>query len=208
MTGGGAGPIDFYFDFISPYGYLASTQIERIGATHGRDVKWRPFLLGVTVMNVMGLKPVMETPLKSDYALIDRPRMAKLLGVPLVIPDLENVNSLAASRAFYWLAERDEGQAKALAQSVFHHLWVDGEDITDPAAVVALAADVGVDADAFRTALGEQRTKDLLREAVEQAIDRKVFGAPFFIVDGEPFWGVDRLWMLEHWLEHGSWDGD
>ena len=73
------GPIDFYFDFISPYGYLASTQIEKIAAEHDREVMWRPFLLGVTVMNVMGLKPIMDTPLKSDYALIDRPRMAKLL---------------------------------------------------------------------------------------------------------------------------------
>lgn len=206
MTGSGAGPIDFYFDFISPYGYLASTQIEQIAAKHGREVNWRPFLLGVTVMNVMGLKPIMETPLKSDYALIDRPRMAKLFGVPLVIPDLEGVNSLAASRAFYWIAERNEHQAKDFARRIFDRLWVDGKDITDPEDVIAEAMALGVDADALRAALGEQRTKDLLRHAVDQAVDRKVFGAPFFIVDDEPFWGVDRLWMLEHWLEHGSWE--
>ena len=78
------GPIDFYFDFISPYGYLASTQIDKIAAKHDREVIWHPFLLGVTVMNVMGLKPIMDTPLKSDYALIDRPRMAKLFGVPVI----------------------------------------------------------------------------------------------------------------------------
>lgn len=200
------GPIDFYFDFISPYGYLASTQIGKIAAKHDRDVTWRPFLLGVTVMNVMGLKPIMDTPLKSDYALIDRPRMARLFGVPLVIPDLTGVNALAASRAFYWINENDPKTAKEFAVRIFHRLWVDGKDITDAEAVIAEAAAVGVDADALRDGLEQSRTKDLLRDAVDSAVARKVFGAPFFIVDDEPIWGVDRLWMLEHWLEHGRWD--
>ena len=200
------GPIDFYFDFISPYGYLASTQIEKIAAKHGRDVVWHPFLLGVTVMNVMGLKPIMETPLKSDYALIDRPRMAKLFGVPLVIPDLDGVNALAASRAYYWLAEQDAQLAQEFAKRIFHRLWVGGKDTTDVDAVIAEAAAVGVEGDALRAGLKQDRTKALLRDAVDRAIARKVFGAPFFIVDDEPIWGLDRLWMLEHWLVHASWD--
>ena len=120
----------WYFDFISPFGYLAATRIEAIAAQHGRTVTWRPFLLGVTVMQVMGIKPLMETPLKADYMVIDRPRMAKLLGVPLTIPDLDGVNSIAAGRAFYWLAERDEAAAKALARRLLERLWVEGKDIT------------------------------------------------------------------------------
>ena len=200
------GPIDFYFDFISPYGYLASTQIDKIAAKHDREVIWHPFLLGVTVMNVMGLKPIMDTPLKSDYALIDRPRMAKLFGVPLVIPDLEGVNALAASRAFYWINESDPKMAREFAIRIFHRLWVDGNDITDAEVVIAEAAAAGVGADALREGLKQSRAKDLLRDAVDSAIARKVFGAPFFIVDDEPIWGVDRLWVLEHWLEHGHWE--
>lgn len=206
MIGGGSGPIDFYFDFISPYGYLASTQIGKIAAKYDREVVWRPFLLGVTVMNVMGLKPIMDTPLKSDYALIDRPRMAKLLGIPLVIPDLTGVNALAASRAFYWINESDPQIAKEFAIRIFRRLWVDGNDITDAEAVIAEAAVVGVDADTLRDGLKQSRTKDLLRDAVDSAVARKVFGAPFFVVDEEPIWGVDRLWMVEHWLEHGCWN--
>ena len=201
-----SGSIDFYFDFISPYGYLASTQIEKIAAKQGREVVWHPFLLGATVMNVMGLKPVMDTPLKSDYAVINRPRMAKLFGVPLVIPDLTGVNALAASRAFYWINETDPNVATAFAKRIFCRLWVDGNDITGAEAVIAEATAVGVDADALHEGLKDSRTKDLLRAAVDAAIARKVFGAPFFIVDNEPIWGVDRLWMLEHWLEHGRWD--
>ena len=205
MTGR-APPIDFYFDFISPYGYLAATRIEAIGEAHGRPVRWHPFLLGVTVLQVMGIKPLMETPLKSDYLLVDRPRMARLLGAPLVIPDLDGVNGVAASRAFYWLAERDAAVAKALARRLLERLWVEGRDITDAGTVVAEAAALGVDGEALADALGDPRVKDLLRRAVEAAVARKVFGSPFFIVDEQPIWGVDRLWMIEHWLRHGSWE--
>ena len=179
-----AAPIDFYFDFISPYGYLAAARIGEIGEKYGRPVKWRPFLLGVTVVRIMGIKPLMDTPLKSDYLVVDRPRMAKLLGVPLAIPDLEGVNGVAAARAFYWLAEQDEDAARALAPS---------------------AASI-VSRETMEAALGERRVKDLLRSAVEAAVARKVFGSPFFIVDDQPVWGVDRLWMVEHWLRHGSWE--
>jgi len=200
------GPIDFYFDFLSPYGYLAATQIEDIAARYDREAEWYPFLLGVTVMNVMGMKPIMETPLKSDYALIDRPRMAKLLGVKLVIPDMEGVNSVAASRAYYWQREKDPALAKKLAMRLFRRLWVDGKDITEAEAVIEEAEALGIDGSALSEGLKDSRVKALLRDAVDKAVARKVFGAPYFIVDDEPIWGLDRLWMLKHWLAHGSWD--
>ena len=64
-------PIDFYFDFISLYGYFASLRIEALAARHGRGVNWHGMLLGVAVMKTMGLKPLLETPLKSDYVIRD-----------------------------------------------------------------------------------------------------------------------------------------
>jgi 2-hydroxychromene-2-carboxylate isomerase len=198
-------PIDFYFDFISPYGYLAATQIERVARAHDRAVSWRPFLLGVTVMQVMGLKPLMQTPLKSDYVRIDKPRLASLLGVPLASPDLSQASSVAAARAFYWIRDRDPDAAVPFAQRVMHRLWVDGQDITSPETVAQEAAGVGVDRDRLAQALRAPSVKARLREEVDAAIARGVFGSPFFIVDGQPIWGVDRLWMLEHWLVHGHW---
>ena len=200
------GPIEFYFDFVSPYGYLAATRIDDLAQRFGRTFEWHPFLIGVTVMKVMGLKPLMETPLKSDYLLHDRPRMAKLLGVPLTIPDMAGVNSLAACRAFYWLAEQDTERARNLAMRLLRRLWVDGRDITSSDAVVEEAVALGVDGDAVRPAIEDPRVKTLLRDAVDRAIAKGVFGSPYFIVDGEPVWGVDRLWMVEHWLTHGNWD--
>ena len=78
-------PLDFWFDFASPYGYLASTRIDDIAARHGRTVRWRPILLGA-VFKVSGMKPVMEQPLRGEYLAHDVPRFARLLGVPLTMP--------------------------------------------------------------------------------------------------------------------------
>ena len=197
--------IDFYFDFISPYGYLAATQIERIAFAHERDVDWRPFLVGVTVMKVMGLKPLMQTPLKSDYVRIDKPRMASLLGVPLASPDMHRINSVAAARAFYWIKDRDVQKAVTFAKRILHRLWVDGRDITAPEVVAEEAASVGIDRADLLEALATPSVRNRLHAEMDAAVTRGVFGSPFFIVDEQPIWGVDRLWMLEHWLEHRNW---
>lgn len=198
-------PIEFYFDLISPYGYLGSTQIESLAARHGRTVDWKPVLLGITVMKIMGLPPLMQTPLKKDYVLRDKDRMAKLLGVPMAGHGLEGVNSLAASRAFLWLKAKDPALAKRFAQRIYARLWVEGRDITPAVAVADEAAALGVDRNALLAAIDSAEMKQALKDAVEEAVGRGVFGVPTFIVDGEPIWGVDRLWMLEHWLRHGDW---
>ncbi|MCA7085372.1 2-hydroxychromene-2-carboxylate isomerase [Cupriavidus cauae] len=195
-----ASPIDFYFDFISPYGYFGSTQIDALAARHGRTVLWRPFLLGVTVVKIMGLKPLMETPLKSDYLRLDKPRMARILGVPFVQRDMRGVSSVKASRAFLALDERDPAQAKRFAQRVFARLWARGEDITDLDAVLEEAAAVGADTGWLAAEIASPEGKRRLEAAVDHAVAQGVFGAPFFIVDGEPVWGVDRLWLVERLL--------
>jgi 2-hydroxychromene-2-carboxylate isomerase len=199
------GPIEFYFDPISPYGYMASTQIEALAARYGREVDWRPVLLGVTVMKVMGLPPLMTIPLKKDYLAHDKPRMASLLGVALVEHGLQNVNSLAACRAFLWLKARDAALAKRFAARIYERLWVEGRNITPAGVVADEAASLGANRDEALAAIESSAMKDALKAAVEAAIAKGVFGVPTFIVDGEPIWGVDRLWMLEHWLAHGDW---
>lgn len=198
-------PIEFYFDPISPYGYLASTQIEALAARYGREIDWKPVLLGITVMKIMGLPPLMQTPLKKDYVRRDKDRMAKLLGVPMVQHAVEGVNSLAASRAFLWLKAKDPQLAVRFAHRIYERLWMLGLDITPAEAVADVAAALGVDRAALLAAIDSAQMKDALRDAVAAAVAKGVFGVPTFIVDGEPIWGVDRLWMLEHWLAHGDW---
>jgi 2-hydroxychromene-2-carboxylate isomerase len=199
--------VDFYFDFISPYAYIGSTQIDALAARHGRIATWRPVLIGITIMKVMGIKPLTETPLKSDYLRHDGQRMAKIYGVPFNYHGMKGINSLAACRAFLWLKDRDVELAVRFARRIFERLWVDGLDITPAEDVVAEAAALGVDGRELLGVITSAEGKQALNEAVDQAIAKGVFGVPYFIADDEPIWGTDRLWMLEHWLKHGSWEG-
>ncbi len=198
-------PIAFYFDFISPYAYIGATQIERIAARHGRSVDWRPVLIGITIMKIMGMKPLTETPLKRDYLKHDGPRMAQVYGVPFKQHGLTGINSVAACRAFLWLKARDPDLAVRFAQRIFARLWVEGRDITPLEAVAEEAAALGIDAAALTAGITAPEGKLALNIAVDEAIARGVFGVPFFIADGEPIWGGDRLWMLDHWLAHHAW---
>ena len=110
--------VDFYFDFSSPYGYFASTRIDELAARHGRDTAWRPILLG-PVFKAVGTSPLVSYPIKGRYVAHDFARFARLLGVPLTMPANFPFGALAASRAFYWIDDRDKAQAKAFAQAVF-----------------------------------------------------------------------------------------
>lgn len=197
-------PIDFYFDFSSPYGYLASTQIDDLAGKHGRAVTWRPFLLGVA-FKTTGQRPLTEQPLRGPYSLHDFHRSARLLGVPFRMPEPFPFPSLAACRAFYWLADGDAARATTFAKAVFSAAFGDGRDIRSVEAVAAVAAPLGINPGELRAACDDPAVKDRLRAATEDAMARGVFGSPFFIVDNEPFWGHDRLAQVERWLATGGW---
>ena len=197
-------PIDFYFDFSSPYGYLAAHRIDRIAESHGREARWRPFLLGV-VFAITGQSPLINQPMRGVYALHDFQRGARALGIPFAMPEQFPVLSLAASRAYYWLHDRDPVLAKRFAKSVYHRIFGEGGDISKPKPIIAIAETFGVDGQELGAALIDREVKDRLRCETQAAIDRGVFGSPFVIIDGEPFWGADRLDQVDTWLETGGW---
>jgi 2-hydroxychromene-2-carboxylate isomerase len=197
-------PIDFYFEFASPYGYLASTQIDALAERHDRSVAWHPIMLGAAFKET-GARPLTQTPLKGPYLLHDVPRFARLLGVPLRLPPVMPMNSLAASRAWIWLDKASPDEAKGLAKALLHAHWGEGRDLSAPEAVAEVAAEIGIDRAALLAAVADQRIKDRLKEQTQAAIGRGVFGSPFILVDGEPFWGADRLAQIEAWLSQGGW---
>ena len=198
-------PIEFYFDPISPFAYLGSIEIERAAARLGREVVWKPVLIGITILKVMGLKPLPETPLKGPYLRHDAVRLAEYYGIPFRYHGLSGVNSLAALRAFVSLNERDPSLAKSLMQKVFERLWVRGLDITKTSAITEEAKALGVEEAALTRDIESDRAKALLKQQVDAAIKAGVFGVPYFVVDSEPIWGVDRIWMVEHWLTRHNW---
>lgn len=197
-------PIDFYFDFASPYGYFASLRIDAVAMRHGREVRWRPFMLG-PAFKVSGNAPLLHQPLKGDYARRDWDRLARRNGVPFKLPTGFPGAALAASRAFYWLADSDPGLAKSFAGCILHAYFGEGREVTAPAAVAAEAAPLGIDSAALIAAVENPAWKQRLKDETAAAMARGVFGSPFIFVDDEPFWGHDRLATVEEWLESGGW---
>ena len=185
-------PLDFYFDFSSPYGYLAANKIEALAAKHGRTVNWRPMLLGVA-FKATGSGPLPSIPLKGDYAKHDFLRSARFHGVSFKLPQPFPVSTVAACRAFYSLS--NEQDRVKLAKALYRAYFVDGVNIGEPANVLKVANALGLKPD-----IENQAVKDKTRAEVDAALAKGVFGSPYIVVDGEPFWGMDRFDQLERWL--------
>ena len=186
-------PVDFYFDFSSPYGYLAAQKIEALAAKHGRAVKWRPMLLGAA-FKATGSVPLPGIPLKGDYSKRDFLRSARFHGVSFRLPEPFPVSTVAACRAFYSL--QDEAQQLKLAKALYRAYFVDGVNIGEVENVLRIAASLDLKPD-----LNDQAVKDKTRAEVDAAVAKGVFGSPYVIVDGEPFWGIDRFDQLERWMK-------
>jgi len=198
-----AAPIQFYFDFSSPYSYIASEWIDAVAARHGRRVQWHAILLGV-LFQAAELKPPVAYPLKRDYALRDFERSAHFAGLPYRQPGAFPIATQQAARVFWWLHEtQGHDAAVAWAHAGLRAYFTRGVALNDVVALKALAGESGLDAAAAEAAWGDERWKQRLKAENEAALAAGVFGAPYFIVDGEPFWGQDRQAQIERWLASG-----
>jgi 2-hydroxychromene-2-carboxylate isomerase len=196
--------IDFYFDFSSPYGYFASTRIDALAAKYQRKVNWRPVLLGA-IFKVSGGLPLTMIPLKGEYSLRDFERSARFHGIPFNQPSTFPIATQSTARAMIWLQQSvGADKAREFAQAAYHAFFVDGIDINDPVNLQKIAEKMGLDAVALLEGLNSPAIKERLKHDVDQAMQRKVFGSPYMIVDGEPFWGFDRFDQLEAFLKTGS----
>ena len=192
-------PIDFYFDFSSPYGYIASERIDELAARFRRSVDWHPVLLGV-VFKSTGAAPLASIPLKGEYSMNDIARSARYHGVPYRRPSDFPIATQHAARGYFWLADRDLRLARDFARACYRAYFVDDRNISQPDVLGDIVAALGIDPAQFSMVVNDPESKDRLRAEVELAVARGVFGSPYFIVDGEPFWGTDRLPQLEKWL--------
>lgn len=199
-----AAPIDFYFDFSSPYGYFASLRIDEIAKRHGRGVTWRPYLLGA-VFKITKMQPLLEYPIKGDYMKRDWQRTARLQNARWKMPEMFPFAAVNASRVVYWLGDKDPLLAQRFAKATYHQAFGEGRDIVSVNAVAAIAEGLGVPQGDTLAAINDPAVKERLRKEVDAGIERGVFGSPFVIVDGEPFWGADRLDQVDGWLATGGW---
>lgn len=193
--------IEFFWDPASPYTYLAATQIEALAARHGATVVWRPFVLG-KVFEATGNRAPATVAAKAKHLFQDVQRWATLYGVPFRFPTIFPINGIAAMRAA--CAADDAGHGGAFAQAIMKAYWADGADIAKPEAIAAVASAIGLDGEALIARTADAEIKDRLRANTEEAVKRGAFGAPTMFVDGQMFWGNDRLVLLENHLKARS----
>lgn len=190
--------IDFWFDFASTYSYLAAQRIEPLAAARGVTVAWRPFLLG-PVFTAMGWNdsPFNIYPSKGRYMWRDMERLCKQYGLPLKKPSKFPRNGLRPARVI--CAHPDAVWIPDFVRAVFTAGFAEDQDIGEREVVAGLLRTLGLDADALIAAAESPAGKERLKRQTEEAFKLDIFGAPTFIVDGEMFWGNDRLEQALAW---------
>ena len=184
--------VDFYFDYGSPAAYLAYTQLPRIAAETGATIAYKPVLLG-GIFQATGNRPPISVPLKGKYMFMDLHRYANRYAVALNMNPHFPINTLTLMRADTGLLAKGDPRLASFRDAMFKAIWADQQNMNDPATVGNVLAKAGFDPMAVLALAGEQEVKEALKLATQDAVDHGIFGAPSFIVDGQLFWGQDRL---------------
>lgn len=195
-------PATFYFEYASPYSYLATRLIDEVAGRHGREVRWRPIRLG-DVLRRQGIA-VDAPPAKVAYIARDARRCAKLHGLAFVVPARFPPDAALARRAFYWLDTHDPALARGFAHAVAGLYYGAGRDISTADDLAPVAEMLGVGRVGLAAALGDPGAERRLEEANAEAAALGCFGVPWFHADGESFFGHDRLPHLGRLLGIGA----
>lgn len=190
-------PIQFYFDFVSTYSYIAVHKIDEMAARHGRTVEWNAVSLG-HIFQAVGVTPPPMIPGKFAYNVIDFPRSCAFAGLPCQMPKVFPFDPKLARYAFWSLKAKDDRLARDYTRAVMRHVFGAGGTIATPAEIAAACADIpGLDEAAIAAAAADSAAKRAVVAAMDRARADGMIGAPFMVLDGEPFWGVDRFDQME-----------
>ncbi len=182
--------IDFYFDVISPYVYIAEARLVRLlREDSGLQVRYRPILFAA-LLNHWGQRGPAEMAAKRVFTFKDVIRRCAEHGLAIRGPATHPFNPLTAQRAL--LAAPEERRADATA-AVLRAGWAEGRELGDPAVIAAALRSVGLDGEALVARAGDPAVKAALAAETTEAIERGVFGVPSFVVRGEVLWGQDRV---------------
>ncbi len=192
-------PIVFYFEFNSPYAYIGAHLIDEAAARHGREVDWKCISLG-HLWKAIGYNPAAMLDRKMTYMRRDWERAAALEGLPIAQPKPFPADSKLARLAFWRLKARDAGLARRFALAVYDRYWGLGQDITGLEHLAGLAEGLRIARGELAAALADEAAKKAVMDATAEAAERGAFGTPSFLVDGELFWGHDRIPHIERWL--------
>ncbi len=198
--------VEFYYDLVSPYSYLAHREVSRICWKNGAELSLRPMLLGA-VHNAVGLQAPIETEAKARYQAEDIQRWAEHYGLRMEFPEPFPFRTLKTMRAAMFL--KDRGGLEAFTREAFALYWEEGgapkglEEADEDGPVSEAARRAGADPGEVLAGASAPEAKDALKRATGEAVGRGVFGAPAFFVEEEMFWGNDRLHFVEEALGRG-----
>ena len=184
--------IEFFFDLVSPYSYLASEKIEELAKQNNRELIWKPFLLG-GLFKALDAPPAPGLlPYKKPYLFKDLDRLAKFHGIPFNTPSEFPRLTVKPLRALHSLSKEDLPEA---VHQLYRAYWVEDRDISDASELVDLLGAEAVEK------TGDPEIKQSLIQATDEAVSRGLFGAPTFLVGQEMFFGHDRMDLLEAFLQ-------
>ncbi|MDM0116024.1 2-hydroxychromene-2-carboxylate isomerase [Variovorax sp. J22R133] len=191
--------LEFWYDFASPYSYIAALRVEQLTSAANVGICRRPFLLGPIFKRRSGGASPFQNPAPSEqrYRRRDVERICQRFDLPLRWPSAYPRGSLLATRIA--LLAADEGWCSQFTQSVFHANFAEDRSISSEAVVRELLAELGRDADAILAKATSEALKTRLMDQVDAAISQDIFGAPSFVIGGELFWGSDRLDQAIEW---------
>jgi 2-hydroxychromene-2-carboxylate isomerase len=195
--------IHYFFAPHSPWAYLGHARLLKLGAQYGAMIEPKPLDLGAVFSETGGLPLAKRPPARQAYRLQELERWSDYLGLPLnPHPKFFPVDQTPA--ALLLIAAREEqgaDQALQLAGAVMRAVWAEEQDIADAATLARLASDTGFDGAALVAASQEPAVRAILGKFTQQALEAGVFGSPWYVVDGQGFWGQDRLDFVERQLQ-------
>lgn len=197
----GAMQIEFLFDFLSPYAYLAWQGLIPIAERHDAELVPRPILLAA-LLNQWNTKGPAETPVKARFVFLDGARRAAQLGVEYRCPAMHPFNPLLACRLATTAAAGDD--QRAVIDTLWKHGWQQGNDLGDPESLLAALNSAGLDGAALIARTATPEVKAELRANTDSAIEREVFGVPTMFLGDAMYWGNDQLDLVEHQLTGGT----
>lgn len=195
--------IDYYYTSISPFAYLGHRAIEAVARKHGCGMAYKPFDL-MTVWKESGSVPLdQRSPIRRRYRLVELKRWADYRGLPINLhPAHFPADPRLADQAAIALIDARKDPSDFIYR-VFRGVWVLEENISDPAVLARCLSECGFDAATFVEAAQNDDFADRRLRNSEDAIAASAIGAPTYVLNGEPFWGQDRIELLEAALASG-----
>ena len=181
---------EFYFDFASPYTFIAHKEIRKIEKENSIKIKYMPILLG-GLLKLAGIKPNADIPIKARYMIKDCKLWAEKYNIAFKFNNYFPINTLSLMR--YVLVAEKKNFAQSFIDNIFEAIWIDGLNLNDNIIVEKLMENLDINPKTFLMEATKPEIKSELQKRTDDAYKKGIFGSPSFIVNNKMFWGQDRL---------------